>query len=233
MKKKLKVLLSVGLAISSIALQLGNIPVIADENSTGKTVVSESEDMKIANNADIIFAIDSTGSMGSYIDSVKENLTNFVTSLNEKGVSLNMSVVEFRDIEEDGTDSTIYYNFDGSKWTSDVNKVIDVFDSIDVSGGGDDPETPIDAFEKIVRKMKEQGIGYGAINHPIDRDPVCGYNGIIGDACPNCGRTESDGKGNFERIRRITGYLVGTLERFNNGKRAEEHDRVKHGIKNK
>lgn len=149
MKKKLKVLLSVGLAISSIALQLGNIPVIADENSTGKTVVSESEDMKIANNADIIFAIDSTGSMGSYIDSVKENLTNFVTSLNEKGVSLNMSVVEFRDIEEDGTDSTIYYNFDGSKWTSDVNKVIDVFDSIDVSGGGDDPETPIDAFEKI------------------------------------------------------------------------------------
>ena len=34
----------------------------------------------------------------------------------------------------------------------------------------------------------------------------------------------------FERIRRITGYLVGTLERFNNGKRAEEHDRVKHGI---
>jgi hypothetical protein len=34
----------------------------------------------------------------------------------------------------------------------------------------------------------------------------------------------------FERIRRITGYLVGTLERFNNGKRAEEADRVKHGL---
>ncbi|MCM1362259.1 MAG: hypothetical protein NC235_10185 [Clostridiales bacterium] len=34
----------------------------------------------------------------------------------------------------------------------------------------------------------------------------------------------------FERIRRITGYLVGTLDRFNNGKRAEEHDRVKHGV---
>lgn len=33
----------------------------------------------------------------------------------------------------------------------------------------------------------------------------------------------------FERIRRITGYLVGTLDRFNNGKKAEEHDRVKHG----
>lgn len=40
------------------------------------------------------------------------------------------------------------------------------------------------------------------------------------------------GKGvNFERIRRITGYLVGTLDRFNNAKRAEEHDRVKHSVR--
>ena len=90
----------------------------------------------------------------------------------------------------------------------------------------------LDAFEKVIRHMKEKGIGYGAINHPIDRDPVCGYNGIIGDICPHCGRREIDGKGNFERIRRITGYLVGTLDRFNNGKRAEEHDRVKHGVHN-
>lgn len=35
----------------------------------------------------------------------------------------------------------------------------------------------------------------------------------------------------FERIRRITGYLVGTVDRFNDGKRAEEHDRVKHTFK--
>ena len=41
-------------------------------------------------------------------------------------------------------------------------------------------------------------------------------------------KTVGEGVG-FERIRRITGYLVGTIERFNNGKRAEEHDRVKHG----
>ena len=93
-----------------------------------------------------------------------------------------------------------------------------------------DTSCNLDAFERIIRHMKEKGIGYGAINHPIDRDPVCGYNGIIGDYCPNCGRRESDGQGNFERIRRITGYLVGTLDRFNNGKRAEEHDRVKHGV---
>ena len=78
----------------------------------------------------------------------------------------------------------------------------------------------LEAFEKIVRVMKESGIGYGSINHPVDRDPACGYNGIIGDTCPNCGRSEEDGP--FERIRRITGYLVGTLDRFNDAKRAEE-----------
>ena len=73
-------------------------------------------------------------------------------------------------------------------------------------------------------------MGYAAINHPIDRDPICGYNGIIGDTCPHCGRKEDEGDLGFERIRRITGYLVGTLDRFNNAKRAEEHDRVKHTV---
>mgnify|MGYP000894597575 CR=1 FL=1 len=91
-----------------------------------------------------------------------------------------------------------------------------------------DPTKNLDAFEAVVRAMHDAGIGYGSINHPVDRDPVCGYNGIIGDSCPKCGRQEEEV--HFERIRRITGYLVGTLERFNNGKRAEEHDRVKHGI---
>ena len=79
--------------------------------------------------------------------------------------------------------------------------------------------------------MKENGIGYGAINHPVDRDPICGYTGIIKDVCPHCGRKEyDDNSTGFERIRRITGYLVGTVDRFNNGKRAEEHDRVKHDV---
>lgn len=91
-----------------------------------------------------------------------------------------------------------------------------------------DPLQNLAAFEKVVRYMKECGIGYGSINHPVDRDPCCGFTGIIGDTCPQCGRTEDSGS--FERIRRITGYLVGTLDRFNNGKRAEERDRVKHGI---
>ena len=90
-----------------------------------------------------------------------------------------------------------------------------------------DPTENLDAFERVIRCMKEKGIGYGSVNHPVDRDPVCGFSGIIGDQCPGCGRHENDGVP-FDRIRRITGYLVGTLDRFNNAKRAEEHDRVKH-----
>ena len=93
-----------------------------------------------------------------------------------------------------------------------------------------DPVNNLEAFEKVIRCMKESGIGYGSVNHPVDRDPVCGYTGIIGDTCPSCGREEHDGPVGFERIRRITGYLVGTLERFNDGKRAEERDRVKHNM---
>ncbi len=84
----------------------------------------------------------------------------------------------------------------------------------------------LEAFEKIVRLMKESGVGYGSINHPVDRDPICGYNGVIGDTCPLCGRSEDEH--HFERIRRITGYLVGTLDRFNNAKRTEESERIKH-----
>lgn len=90
-----------------------------------------------------------------------------------------------------------------------------------------DPTDNLEAFEHVIRCMKEKGIGYGSVNHPVDRDPVCGFTGIIGDQCPGCGRKEDDGV-SFERIRRITGYLVGTLERFNDAKRAEERDRVKH-----
>ncbi len=88
----------------------------------------------------------------------------------------------------------------------------------------DNPE----AFEKVIRHMAHCGIGYGSVNHPLDRDPVCGYRGIIDDCCPKCGRREDDGGPHFERIRRITGYLVGTLDRFNNAKAAEVRDRVKH-----
>ena len=63
-----------------------------------------------------------------------------------------------------------------------------------------DPLKNLDAFEQIVRYMKEEGIGYGEINHPIDRDPCCGFTGIIDDECPVCHRHEDEVR--FERFRR-------------------------------
>lgn len=92
-----------------------------------------------------------------------------------------------------------------------------------------DPSDNIEAFEAVIRKMHDEGIGYGSVNHPVDRDPVCGFSGIIeGDTCPSCGRKEGDVP--FERLRRITGYLVGTLDRWNDAKKAEEKARVKHNV---
>ncbi len=68
-----------------------------------------------------------------------------------------------------------------------------------------DPTQNLDAFEAVVRYMKECGIGYGSINHPVDRDPICGYTGIIGDVCPRCGRREGEGVP-LEKLRQLGVY---------------------------
>lgn len=77
---------------------------------------------------------------------------------------------------------------------------------------------------KIVKVMKDEGIGYGSINHPIDKCRDCGTETIIGDACPVCGSHD------ISRIRRITGYLTGDLDSWNSAKKSEEKDRVKHTL---
>ncbi len=72
---------------------------------------------------------------------------------------------------------------------------------IEVDG---DPLDNLDAFENIVRIMKESDVGYGAINHPVDRDPVCGYVGIIKDVCPRCGRHTGEAI-NVEVLKHLNG----------------------------
>ena len=67
-----------------------------------------------------------------------------------------------------------------------------------------DPSDNLEAFESVVRIMKESDIGYGAINHPVDRDPVCGYVGIIKDVCPKCGRKTGEAV-NVEKIKQLEG----------------------------
>ena len=68
-----------------------------------------------------------------------------------------------------------------------------------------DPTQNLDAFEAVIRCMYDAGIGYGSINHPVDRDPVCGYTGIIGDVCPRCGRREGEGV-DVEVLKKLNGY---------------------------
>ena len=65
-----------------------------------------------------------------------------------------------------------------------------------------DPTKNIDAFEAVIRCMKESGIGYGSVNHPVDRDPICGYTGVINDVCPRCGRREGEGV-SVEKLREL------------------------------
>lgn len=90
-----------------------------------------------------------------------------------------------------------------------------------------DPSKNVPAFEKLIRAMHDADMGYFSINHPVDYDPACGYVGVIENVCPKCGRRETHDNP-FKRQRRITGYLTTDLTTWNNSKRAEEHDRVKH-----
>ena len=60
----------------------------------------------------------------------------------------------------------------------------------------------LEAFEAVIRYMKEQGIGYGSVNHPVDRDPVCGYTGVINDVCPRCGRRAGESV-SIEKLREL------------------------------
>ena len=77
---------------------------------------------------------------------------------------------------------------------------------------------------QIIKAMKDNNIGYGSINHPIDRCKSCGFESLIEIECPICGSEE------ISRTRRITGYLTGDLDSWNSFKKAEEKDRTKHGV---
>ena len=80
-----------------------------------------------------------------------------------------------------------------------------------------------DAIRDIVDLMDKYNIGYGSVNHNRNHCPYCGYEDAQKDVqhCPKCGTK-------FETIQRITGYLVGTTDRWNSGKLAELKDRVVH-----
>ena len=82
----------------------------------------------------------------------------------------------------------------------------------------------VEAIMDIVNLMDKNNIGYGSINHNRNRCLKCGYEDASKDLkiCPSCGSDEID------KLQRITGYLVGTTDRWNSGKIAELKDRVTH-----
>lgn len=89
-----------------------------------------------------------------------------------------------------------------------------------------DPIKNLDAFEAVIRCMKESGIGYGSINHPVDRDPICGYTGIIDDVCPRCGRAEFEGI-SVEKLKALGVYKDYNADTIGyHGYASEEADRI-------
>lgn len=83
----------------------------------------------------------------------------------------------------------------------------------------------LQSLDQIVKAMAAANMGYGSINHPVDHCKKCGYAGIIDIGCPTC---DNDDEQYIERIRRITGYLVGDMKKWNSAKYSEEEERVKH-----
>ena len=93
-----------------------------------------------------------------------------------------------------------------------------------------DPTQNLEAFEQVVRFMKECGIGYGSINHPVDRDPICGYTGIIGETCPRCGRKAGEGVP-LEKLHKLGLYKHLNAQTLGYpGDPAEEADRMENPL---
>ena len=88
---------------------------------------------------------------------------------------------------------------------------------------GDATHNP-EAIMQVVDMMDKYNIGYGSVNHNRNRCLDCGYENAEADltVCPKCGSLHID------KLQRITGYLVGTTDRWNQAKLAELHDRVTH-----
>lgn len=103
--------------------------------------------------ADIVFVIDTTGSMGSIIDNVQNNINTFTQKLvNEYNIDANFSLIEFKDIIEDGVGSTIQHKNNNSPWFTNVSLFRNEINILDVFGGGDVDETPIDGLE-LARRL--------------------------------------------------------------------------------
>ena len=115
---------------------------------------ADSQEVPVKGKADIVFVVDTTISMDYYIVNVKYNLNAFVEELNRFNVAASFALIEFKDITVDGEESTNIKKYGSSCWTSNINKFKKKVEKLETGGGGDIPETPIDALEKA-RQLKK------------------------------------------------------------------------------
>ena len=115
---------------------------------------ADSQEVPVKGKADIVFVVDTTISMDYYIVNVKYNLKAFVEELNRFNVAASFALIEFKDITVDGKESTNIKKYGSNCWTSNINKFKKKVEKLETGGGGDIPETPIDALEKA-RQLKK------------------------------------------------------------------------------
>ena len=114
------------------------------ENVDARMRRSSGEDIKV----EIVFVIDSTGSMGGEITAVKNNVAEFAQYLSERSLSLRLGLIDYRDITVDGSDSTVVHSAEHSNWMN-VTQFITALTEVSADGGGDTDETPIDALAHL------------------------------------------------------------------------------------
>lgn len=125
-----------------------NDELLEELNETNAALLSST----VSGQADIVFAIDTTGSMSSTINNVVTNVTSFATTLSENyNVKVNYALIDFKDLEEDGKGTTVVVKNGSSNWFSDVNAFVDKVSTLTATGGGDSPECDIDALETARR----------------------------------------------------------------------------------
>lgn len=118
-------------------------------NYSVRALNSQSNTKAVTGQADIVFVIDSTGSMNSSINNVKKNINDFAEKLRtEYNVSLNLSLVDYKDSIEDKKQPAVHKN-GLSNWygNSEIEKYKKAINQIEVNGGGDNPETSLEAIE--------------------------------------------------------------------------------------
>ena len=129
--------------IESILNSAGEDANISAYSLAPRRAAAKSSAMK---QVDLVLVVDTTGSMGSQIAAVKRNLSTLISKLREDGISLYVSVVDYRDITCDGKNSTKVNNNSGKDFYNSVTDITNVISSLYPSGGGDTPETAIDGL---------------------------------------------------------------------------------------